>query len=133
MGEPPRAVLEHYEKAANAFQVIEALLRPGLAARDLLQNLRAYYEEVGIWGDRSWLGGYEMGIAFPPDWVGNLVYELPDPGTDAEFGSGTAVNYESVFYGPAMAGLTYLIETLIFKEDEAYIASRLPRGLTVIE
>jgi Xaa-Pro aminopeptidase len=133
MGEPPAAVVAHYEKAANAFQVIEALMAPGLAVADLLQSLRDYYEDVGIWDDRSWLGGYELGIAFPPDWVGEFVYELTDMATEATFNAGTAVNYESVFYGPAMAGLTYLIETILFAEDGARIASRLPRGLTVVE
>jgi Xaa-Pro aminopeptidase len=132
LGQPPRAVVEHYDKAARAFEVIEAELRPGLLARDLMESLREYYEDAGIWRDQSWLGGYEMGIAFPPDWVGNVVYELSDMGTDTVFTPGTAVNYESVFYGPAMTGLTYLIETLIFRDDEAAIASRLPRGLTVI-
>ena len=58
----------------------------------------------------------------------------PTDGASARaFEPGTAVNYESVFYGPRMAGLTYLIDTLIFKQDTAELASRMPRGLTVVE
>jgi hypothetical protein len=49
-----------------------------------------------------------------------------------QFEPGTAVNFESVFYAPRMSGLTYLIETLLFRSDSAEIASRMPRGLHVI-
>ena len=49
------------------------------------------------------------------------------------FEPGTAVNFESVFYGPNMSGLTYLIDTLLFNQDSARIASRMPRGLTVLD
>jgi hypothetical protein len=31
-----------------------------------------------------------------------------------------------------MSGLTYLIETLLFRIDSAEIASRMPRGLHVL-
>jgi hypothetical protein len=52
--------------------------------------------------------------------------------SNVQFEPGTAVNFESVFYAPRMAGLTYLIETLLFKADSAEIVSRMPRGLQVI-
>jgi hypothetical protein len=48
------------------------------------------------------------------------------------FEPGTAVNFESVFFGPRMAGLTYLIDTLMFSSEEAHLASAMPRGLTVL-
>jgi hypothetical protein len=53
--------------------------------------------------------------------------------SDILFEPGTVVNFESVFYGPRMSGLTYLIDTLVFKWEAAEIASRMPRGLTVLE
>jgi Xaa-Pro aminopeptidase len=133
IGEPPAEVLEHYAKAAGALEVLEGILRPDLTVGELVTTLKAYYEEAGIWSDASWVGGYEMGIAFPPDWVGNFVYEMSDTASKRAFEAGTAVNFESVFYGPRMAGLTYLIDSLIFKAETAELASRLPRGLTVIE
>ena len=133
IGEPPKDVLDFYAKSAAALEVLEGILRPNLTVGELVTTLKAYYEEAGIWSDASWVGGYEMGIAFPPDWVGNFVYEMTDGASARAFEPGTAVNYESVFYGPRMAGLTYLIDTLIFKQDTAELASRMPRGLTVVE
>lgn len=49
--------------------------------------------------------------------------------SNVQFEPGTVVNFESVFYAPRMSGLTYLIETLVFRSDSAEIASRMPRGL----
>jgi Xaa-Pro aminopeptidase len=133
LGEPPRAVVEHYDKAAGAFQVIEALLAPGLAAADLVQSLRVYYEETGIWDDRSWLGGYEMGIAFHPDWVGNFIYDVnSSENIDRVVEPGTAVNYENQYFMPRQKGLYFMIETLCFFEDEARLMSKVPYELEVV-
>jgi len=132
VGEPPREVLEFYEQAAGAIDVLEGLIRPNLRVGDLVKTLKADYEDQEIWENASWVGGYELGIAFPPDWVGNFVYEMSHEDSDVQFEPGTAVNFESVFYAPRMSGLTYLIETLLFKADGAEIASRMPRGLQVL-
>lgn len=133
VGEPPQDVLEFYDKAAGAMELIEGLIRPNLRVGEMVKALKAYYEEQGIWRDANWLGGYELGIGFPPDWVGNFVYEMSDEDSDVLFEPGTVVNFESVFFGPRMTGLTYLIDTLIFQDHEAELASELPRGLTVLE
>ncbi|MDH5306815.1 MAG: Xaa-Pro peptidase family protein [Myxococcales bacterium] len=133
VGEPPRDVVEFYDKAAGAMELVGSLIRPNLRVGELVKALKAYYEEQGIWEEASWLGGYELGIAFPPDWVGNFVYEMSHEDSDVLLEPGTAVNFESVFFGPRMSGLTYLIDTLLFKQDAAELASRMPRGLTVLE
>jgi len=133
VGDPARDVVEFYEKAAGAMPLIEKIIQPNLRVGELVKILKAYYQDQGIWEDASWLGGYEMGIGFPPDWVGNFVYEMSHEDSDVLFEPGTAVNYESVFYGPRMSGLTYLIDTLVFKEDTAELASRMPRELIVLD
>jgi Xaa-Pro aminopeptidase len=132
VGEPPRDVLEFYEKAAGAMELVAGTIRPNLRVGELVKTLKAYYEDQQIWTDASWVGGYEMGIGFPPDWVGNFVYEMSDEDSDVRFEPGTAVNFESVFFGPRMSGLTYLIDTLLFTRDTAELASRMPRHLTVL-
>ena len=47
--------------------------------------------------DRYWLGGYEIGIAFPPDWCGNFVYDSFMEMGDARFEEGMVVNFECGF------------------------------------
>jgi Xaa-Pro dipeptidase len=133
VGDPPPDVIEFYDKAAGAMELLEGLIRPNLRVGELVKTLKAYYLDAGIWQDASWVGGYELGIGFPPDWVGNFVYEMSDEDSDVLFEPGTVVNFESVFFGPRMTGLTYLIDTLMFKDGEAEMASMMPRALTVLE
>jgi hypothetical protein len=43
------------------------------------------------------------------------------------------VNYESQYFLPQRAGLTFLIDTLMFTEDQATIMSQIPHDLIVVE
>ena len=96
---------------------------------------RRYYEETGLWDSRGWVGGYEMGIAFFPDWVGNFVYDpLAEKNADRVFEPGTAVNYEVQVFLPQYAGCFVAIETLLFGDETVTLATeRIPYELAVIE
>ena len=133
LGDPPKDVLDYHEKSSGIFDVISDLLRPGLSVGELVKTARDYYDEVGIWSDAGWVGGYELGIGFPPDWVGNFVYEMTDTDSDKVFEAGTCVNFESQFFSPRMAGITYYICTLVFKQDQALLPVQAPRRLIVID
>lgn len=119
VGQPPKDVLDYHALSWGVFDVIDSILRPGLPVAELVAKTRGYYEEVGIWSDAGWVGGYELGLAFPPDWVGNFVYEMSDTDSDRVFEPGTIVNFESQFFAPRMSGITYYVDTLLFKEDGA--------------
>lgn len=133
MGVPHPDVASVMEKSARSMAMLKELIRPGLKIADLLSHVIGYYKEAGIWEDRLWVGGYEIGLAFPPDWVGAFVYE---PGMDLgarAFQPGMVINYESNFYLPQAAGTSILIDSIIFKEDRAEMVSRVPHDLCVIE
>lgn len=132
VGEPPRDVLEYHRLSAGVFDVIDEIMRPNLPVAELVKTTRAYYDEVGIWGDAGWVGGYELGLAFPPDWVGNYVYEMTDTETDKILEPGTAVNFESQFYAPRMSGITYYVDTLMFKTGAAYRPLKFKPELVVV-
>ncbi len=133
VGEPPADVRDCHARSAGVFDVIAGLLRPGLTVGKLVRETRRYYDEAGIWSDAGWVGGYELGIGFPPDWVGNFVYEMSHGDSEVAFEPGTCVNFESQFFSPRMAGITYYLDTLLFRDDEACLPIRYPRRLTVIE
>ena len=133
VGDPPREVLEYHNKSSGVFGVIAGILKPGLTVGELVRAARDYYDEVGIWSDAGWVGGYELGIGFPPDWVGNFVYEMSDTDSERVFEPGTCVNFESQFFSPRMAGITYYICTLLFKDEVAELPVRAPRHLVVID
>ena len=132
VGEPAADVLAFHRKAAGVFDVIAEIMRPGLPVAELVTRAREYYEDAGIWSDACWVGGYELGIGFPPDWVGNYVYEMSDTDSEKIFEPGTVVNYESQFFSPRMTGITYYIDTLMFKKDRAYQPVKAPLDLVVV-
>ena len=133
VGEPPADILDYHNRSSGVFDVIESILRPGLTVSELVTTAREYYDEVGIWSDAGWVGGYELGIGFPPDWVGNFVYEMSHTDSTRVFEPGTCVNFESQFFSPRMSGITYYICTLLFKQDEALLPIQAPRQLVVLD
>ena len=89
---------------------------------------------AGLWERRGWVGGYEMGIAFPPDWVGNFVYDpLSEINADRCFEPGTAVNYENQFFLPRHVGQYFTIDSFLFTKDAARGLSEMPFDLMIIE
>ncbi|MGY8997248.1 MAG: hypothetical protein ACKVH7_12455, partial [Alphaproteobacteria bacterium] len=90
-----------------------------------------FYEDAGIWERRSWIGGYEMGIAFPPAWTGNYVFDpASDIGRDRVFEAGIALNFENQFYLGDHRGLFFMIETVLLDEEGASLLSHeVPYGL----
>ena len=132
VGEPPKDVLDYHRLSAGVFEVIDDILRPGLPVAELVRETKRYYEDVGIWSDAGWVGGYELGLAFPPDWVGNFVYEMTDTDSDRVFEPGTAVNFESQFFSPRNTGITYYIDMLLFKPDAAMRPVKAPTDLIVV-
>jgi len=133
VGAPPEDVAAYYAKSVGVFDVMAGLLRPNLPVVELVDECRRYYQEAGIWSDAGWVGGYELGIGFPPDWVGNFVYEVTGDDSGRVFEPGTVVNYETQFFGPRLTGITYTICTLMFREESAGFPVQTPRELTVLE
>lgn len=134
MGEPARDVAEVCGKAARSMDVISGLLRPNLPVRDFNRSIMTCLVEEGLWERRGWIGGYEMGLAFPPDWVGNFVYDpLSDINADRVFEPGTAVNYENQFFLPRHVGQYFTIDSFLFTDNQARGLSAPPFDLMVIE
>lgn len=135
LGEPPPEVRERAARAAGMMDRVRERVRPNLPVRELNQATRRYYEANGLWECRGWVGGYEMGIAFSPDWVGNFVYDpLAEKNANRTFEPGTAVNYEVQVFLPHHAGCFVAIETLLFGDEKVTLATEeVPYGLAVIE
>jgi len=132
VGEPPAEVVVLHEKSIQAFEIIQSQLKPGLNVKILLESIRDYYVESGIYDDCYWSGGYELGIAFPPDWVGAYIYDLSMTKETEIFAPMSVVNHECNFFAPNSAGLSATIETLLFHADDAHFACSTPRQLQVL-
>ncbi len=132
VGEPPTEVATLHEKSIKAFEIIQSQLKPGLNIRKLLESIRDHYVAVGIFDDCYWSGGYELGIAFPPDWVGANIYDLSMTKDTDIFEPMSVVNHECNFFAPNSAGLSATIETILFMENHANFACNTPRDLQVL-
>lgn len=133
MGQPSHGIAVRVEQMARGTNIVADLIRPGLPIRQLLRAVEEHYREVGIWEAQWWIGGYELGIAFPPDTVGEFYYEVGmDPG-DAAFPPGMACNFESNFYLPEDAGVAVQTSTMAFTDTTAGFLFATPPDLIVLE
>jgi Xaa-Pro aminopeptidase len=132
MGEPHPEVAEQVRKSSGLFAHIAGILKPGMRVAELADQARAYYQEHGLWEDRGWVGGYELGIAIPPDWDGPFVYDTDMNNGDATFETGMVVNLESDVYLPQKAGSSLVINTIEFGEAEAAFLTHYANDLAVI-
>jgi Xaa-Pro dipeptidase len=133
VGQPPEEVAEYARKVADGVRLVAQTIRPFQPVNDLLGVMQAYYRDVGIWEDRWWIGGYELGIAFPPDTVGEFYYEFEREPGGKIFQPGMVCNYESNFYLPNAAGLMVSTSTMAFTEDKAEFLTEIPPNLHVVD
>jgi Xaa-Pro dipeptidase len=132
IGEPDRAVMDRINTSVGVFKAIDEVLRPDVPLKEINEVVREYYEDAGIWGEHSYIGGYELGIAFPPDWVGAFNYGVHDPDDERPLVAGSVVNHESQFYLPNLGGFSIVIDTIRVREHDAGFVSRFPHELVVV-
>ena len=125
--DPPAKAVTQYEKAAGVFEVIKSDVKAGMTVREVNTRLRRYYEDVGIWNEKEgWALGYELGLSFPPDWVGDFYFHLGDDRwLDRVFEENMVTNFESLFS-------TALIDMLVYGQDGTRVLSDIPLELLVV-
>ena len=126
VGIPPKEFSELYKYNDAIINLVKNMIKPNMLVSDLLKEMRRFYKEEGLWGKQYWIGGYELGIAFPPDWVGAFTYDIYCDCDDSEtrFVPGTVVNIETGFG---------CIDTMMFQEKDAIILGETTRKLMVKE
>jgi Xaa-Pro dipeptidase len=125
LGEPPDLLVKLYDHAGHAMELLPHIARAGKPIPEVCHELRRYYQDVGIWELRGWVGGYELGIAFPPDWVGEFVWTVEED-TEGTFLENEVTNFESIFN-------TYLVDTFVYEGQGARRLSTIPPDLIVID
>lgn len=124
IGEPDPAAVELMGLLVEGSQLFQESVGPGVSVAEVQRTLRAFYQDTGVWERRGWLGGYELGIAFPPDWVGEWVFSVEDADSDEVFEEGFVMNFES------RAGLA-LIDTFVIGSNGTERLSSVPGGILV--
>ena len=132
VGEPDPEIERIVRLSAGSFGLLRDILRPNIPVAEVNERIMQYYEDRGILDDRLWSGGYELGIAFPPDWVGSFVYDPSIDPSGQKFAPGNVVNYESNFYLPKKAGASLLINTLVFDRAGAEILGKTQNEIIIV-
>ncbi len=79
-----------------------------------------------------WVGGYALGIALPPDWVGHT-YLSNDAYEQFAWEPGYVTNYENILFDAERRFTASYMETLLMTERGIEILSSVPRELLLVE
>ena len=135
LGEPDPRWRELMRSSAGCIEAIIAGVRPGDPWSKVAKLGDRYLEEKDLRRYLWWAGGYALGIAVPPDWVGSFFAEPREDVPDQPLQPGMVFNYENQFdvweNWPGGSGAAY-IETLLVTEDGLEILSALPRDLVAV-
>jgi len=139
-GDPPRDLEQQMADSAGAYPVLADAARPGRTVGSVVAELMRYYKSTASAKDFLYLLGYELGIAFPPDWLGewNFLY-IPDADTGPEgperiFEAGTVTNFESMFRRPTPTRYQQIgsCDTIIYDNLKTEVLGTLPRSIISI-
>lgn len=127
LGEPPQIARDLMAFLGGAYEVITTTAKVGTPVRDLNRALREYYIDAGVWhlNSQYWVGGYELGISFPPDWVGEWLFTVADEETDDVIEDGLVTNYESII------GLG-LLDTIVYQTAGTRTLSSIPYDVLTV-
>jgi Xaa-Pro dipeptidase len=134
IGRPNESVRRVAAQIAEIGLIAADMIRPGLTYGALLSAIEDRARAHEIWEDRWWVGGYELGVAFPPDWVGEFIYDADGDNTGKVLTPGDVVNLETNFYLPGVAGVLAIINTFVVDDDHAeFLTPSFPEGLVIID
>ena len=123
-----RAVLED---TAGSVDAVVSAVGPGDPLRRAQEVAEEYifsrYPADRVW----WVGGYALGIAMPPNWVGHT-YLAGDAFEDFTWQPGYVTNYENILFDRDAGYTASYMETLLMGEERIQPLSRHPRELTVL-
>ncbi len=84
------------EAIEQSFHLFERVVKAGVPVSSVSEALEECYRETGIWGLYEWAGGFEYGIAYPPDAVGEFYWSLDKP-TEDRFLEGDSLTFYAEF------------------------------------
>ena len=136
-GEPSKVLCDMNRAAMEALEVLACTAKAGTSVGTVSRALRAHYIESGIWEYHHYCGGYELGIAFPPDWVGEFEWSVDDDNCFDSFEENMVTNYENSFRNEDLqfefAQIAFSRDTLIYTANGAERLSTIPVDLIVME
>jgi Xaa-Pro aminopeptidase len=123
-----RAILE---QTAGSVDAVIGAVRPGDPLEVAQQAAERYvfsrFDRERVW----WVGGYALGIAMPPNWVGHT-YLANDAFERFTWEPGYVTNYENILFDRDAGFTASYMETLLMGPERIEVLSTRPRELTVL-
>jgi Xaa-Pro aminopeptidase len=124
-----RAVLE---QTAGSVEAVREMVNPGdpldVAQRTAEEYVFSRFPRERVW----WVGGYALGIAMPPNWVGHT-YLANDAFEPFTWEPGYVTNYENILFDREQGYTASYMETLLMGPKRIEVLSTRQRQLTVLE
>ena len=124
-GPAPAELVRLTEIAAGALEVVRTEGGAGSQFATLKRALRDYYSDAGFAAGEYYAGGYELGLSFAPDWMGELYWASEDPDDDSTIPAGLVTHFESITFAP-------IVDTVVFEAGGARTLSRLPEQILIV-
>jgi len=135
-GEPSAELIRMNNAAQQALEVLQQVACAGTPLREVNKALRNHYVETDIWHFHNYCGGYELGIAFAPDWVGEYEWSVADEAPDGLIEQNLVTNYENTFRNDdpsfEFVQIAFSRDTLVYGKTGARRLSAIPVELIVL-
>jgi Xaa-Pro aminopeptidase len=116
---------------SGSVEAVQAAVRPG-DPLDVAQKVAEEYVYSRFPADKVWwVGGYALGIAMPPNWVGHT-YIANDAFEQFSWEPGYLTNYENVLFDRDAGFTASYMESLLMGPQRIEVLSNLSRELTVL-
>lgn len=125
VGEPRPELSKLYRIVGRSMDVVSDVARVGKPFGEVCQVLKDYYIQTGVWELYEWAGGFEFGIGFPPDSMGETYWTLEEDG-EGVFDQ----NETTTFYAQLN---TQIADTYVIGRDGSMRLSRIPDELIVVD
>jgi Xaa-Pro aminopeptidase len=124
--EPPEFMVQNYKLAAGGFDVLSKVAKAGTPIKEVNRALREHYRGAQNQSSISYAMGYELGLAFPPDWVGEFQFGIEEEDPEGVFLENEVTNFESIID-------CALIDTFVYERDGARRLSGIEPELIRVE
>jgi len=134
-GDPTPELRRIDDAAKRGLDLFLKIAKSGTSVDEVGHALHRYYEEKDIWRLHEYIGGYELGIAFAPDWVGQFVW-VAELKTGAVFQQNMITNYESNFRNGDLKypypQISLFRDTVVYQPNGARKLSAIPSSLIAL-
>jgi Xaa-Pro aminopeptidase len=121
-GDPTPELRRLSEAAKGGIEVLVKTAKAGTPVATVNRAMREFYKQAGVYEIRGYSGGYDIGIAFPPDWVGDFEFNINEEKPQGAFSANMVTQYECALQKPDPANpkkfdaLANNIESFVYGE-----------------